>query len=163
MNLDYELNHVTGYTNQNIWRQYQLGQVDIEILMKINEEIKKLHTNYTFKVDHGSFETAIEFTPIGYHHPPKATSWIDLNGNEIKCPDLLDWEHRRIIEYEEESKPGKKGGKLGKKGHYAESRRDSRRDQLYRISGFKVLKIWESDYKDGSYIEDIKHFLICEG
>ena len=33
-----------------------MGAVDIEILMDINEEIKKLHTKYTFKIDHGEYQ-----------------------------------------------------------------------------------------------------------
>ena len=142
-------------------RQWQLGQVDIEILMDINEEIKKLHTNYSFKVDSGTWETAIEFTAIGYHHPPKSQSWEEVKEqeNEIKCPDLLDYSNKLIIEFEEEPKPGKKGGKLGKKGHTEESERDSHRDQLYRISGFRILKIWETEYKDNTYIEKLKEFL----
>jgi len=141
-----------------------MGESDIAVLMGINEEIKKLHTNYSFLVDHGSFETAIEFWEMGYHHPPKSVNWEESreNGNEIKCPDLLDYPNRTIIEYEEEPRPGKKGGKLGKKGHTEESSRDSHRDYLYRIAGFKVLKIWESDYKDKSYIQNLKDFLTSE-
>ncbi len=138
-----------------------MGHVDIEILMEINKEIKKLNTKYSFIVDHGSFETAIEFWGMGYHHPPKSANWEESrdNGNEIKCPDLLDYSNKLIIEYEEEPKPGKKGGKLGKKGHTEESIRDIHRDQLYRIAGFKVLKIWESEYKSKEFIEKLYDFL----
>ena len=134
-----------------------MGESDIAILMDINEEIKKLKTKYSFKVDHGKFETAIEFWAMGYYHPPKAKNW-DSNP-EIKCPDLLDYENKLIIEYEEEPKPGKKGGKLGKKGHTEESKSDSDRDQLYRIAGFKLLKIWESEYKDNTYVKKLASFL----
>ncbi len=139
-----------------------MGQVDIKFLMDINEQIKKLHTKYSFKVDHGSFETAIEFWEMGYHHPPKSDNWEESreNGNEIKCPDLLDYPNRVIIEYEEEPKPGKRGGKLGKKGHTEESKRDTHRDYLYRIAGFKVLKIWETDYANGKYVQNLKNFLM---
>jgi len=129
--------------------------------MDINEEIKKLHSKFRFEVDKGKYETAIEFTAIGYHHPPRSNSWEELkaNGNEIKCPDLLDWNNRLIIEYEEEPRPGKKSGKLGQKGHTEESQKDTHRDKLYRISGFKILKIWESQYKDKTYLQKLIDFL----
>jgi len=104
-----------------------MGIVDYENLYKIYRtcvdycKVEKLP--FHFKVDSGTYETAIEFTAIGYHHPPRSKSWKELKeqGNEIKCPDLLDFENKLIIEYEEEPKPGKIGGKLGKKGHTSES------------------------------------------
>lgn len=98
---------------------------------------------------------------MGYYHPPKSKSWKECKakGNEIKCPDLLDYEHKLIIEFEEEPKPGKRGGKLGKKGHVEESDKDEHRDQLYRIAGFKLLKIWENDYKNGNWKKQLKSFL----
>jgi len=98
---------------------------------------------------------------MGYYYPPRSKSWKECKakGNEIKCPDLLDIKHKLLIEYEEEPKPGKRGGKLGKKGHSAESDRDEHRDQLYRIAGFKLLKIWESEFKSNKYQEKLYHFL----
>ena len=143
-----------------------MGQVDIEILMDINKEIKKLKTKYSFKVDHGSFETAIEFWAIGYHHPPKSKNWEEsrTNGNEIKCPDLLDYPDKLIIEYEEEGAKRRSGAKLASKGHGPEgditNTKDSHRDQLYRIAGFRVLKIYESEYNDDSWKSKIQGFLI---
>jgi len=138
-----------------------MGESDIAELMAINEVIKALKTKFTFKVDHGTYETAIEFWSIGYYHPPKSKSWEELKGkgNEIICPDLLDYPNKLIIEYEEEPLPGKSTGKLGKKGHTEESDKDSHRDQLYRIAGFSLLKIWESEYNNNSYKEKLKKFL----
>lgn len=63
----------------------------------------------------------------------------------------MDFENRIIIEVEEEPKPGKRGGKLGKKGHVEESDRDEHRDQLYRIAGFSLLKFWETDLKENNW------------
>lgn len=142
-----------------------MGERDYEnlhiIYRQCVEWCKKYKLPFKFKVDAGSFETAIEFSVIGYNHPPKSENWEEsrTNGNEIKCPDILDFEHRIIIEYEEEPKPGKKMGRLGKKGHTEESTKDSHRDYLYRISGFHVLKFWETDLKQQNW-EKIHNFLL---
>ena len=113
----------------------------------LTDQCKEYGWPYQFKEDVGSFETAIEFWEMGYYHPPKSKSWNEAkkNGNTIKCPDILDYSNKLIIEFEEEPKPGKKGGKLGKKGHTEESARDTNRDMLYRIGGFKFCKVWESE------------------
>jgi len=143
-----------------------MGISDSTILHKICTKANKFSKDhdlpYHFKTDNGSFETAIEFWAMGYHHPPKSKSWEESkdNGTEIKCPDLLDYEHKLIIEYEEEPKPGKRGGKLGKKGHTAESDKDSHRDQLYRIAGFKLFKIWQSTYENENWQEKLLEFLL---
>lgn len=145
-----------------------MGAVDIETLMAINKEIKKLNSKYTFKVDHGEFQTAIEFWTMGCYHPPKSKNWEEskANGMEIICPDLLDWDHRRIIELEEEGQKKRTGAKLPTKGHGRQgdqtNSRDSNRDRLYRIGGFKLLKIYESEYKDGTYKKKLKDFLRCK-
>jgi len=134
-----------------------MGERDVDRLHEIYRECvdycKQMNLPYQFKVDSGKWESAIEFTAIGYHHPPKSSSWEECKheGNEIKCPDILDFNHRLIIEMEEEPKPGKRGGKLGKKGHTEESNRDEHRDQLYRIAGFRLLKFWETDLKEQNW------------
>lgn len=143
--------------------------MDNDNLQAINKAIKVLaeYTDhpYTFKTDDGDWETAIEFPAIGYHHPPKSNSWeqVKENDNEIKCPDLLDFEHKKIIELEEEGQKKRTGAKLPTKGHGREgdqtNSRDSNRDRLYRIAGFKVLKIYESEYKDGTYKKKLYSFL----
>jgi len=142
-----------------------MGEVDYEDLHKIYrvcvDYCKQEKLPYHFKIDSGSWETAIEFTAIGYHHPPKSKNWEEVKkaGNEIKCPDILDFEHKIIIELEEEPKPGKRMGKLGKKGHVEESKRDSNRDMLYRIAGFRLYKIWESEYNLNKYKDKLCQFL----
>jgi len=79
-----------------------MGVVDYENLHKIYRKCvdycKQEKLPYQFKVDSGNYETAIEFTTIGYHHPPKSANWnyAKSNGSEIKCPDLLDYEHKLI-------------------------------------------------------------------
>lgn len=145
-----------------------MGEKDIDILTEINKKIevfiKKHKLPFKFETDKGQFQTAIEFWEMGYYHPPKSKSWEECKakGNEIKCPDLLDFENKLIIELEEEPKLGKRGGKLGKKGHVEESNKDEHRDQLYRIAGFKLLKIWESEFKSNKYQEKLNHFLYID-
>ena len=75
------------------------------------------------------------------------------------APDIMDFENRIIIEYEEESRPGKRMGKIGKKGHWADSKRDTQRDTNYRRAGFRVCKIWESEMKKGPWNLKLFHFL----
>ncbi len=129
-------------------------------MQNINKYIKSLDTPYHFKTDDGSFETAIEFIyadQMYTSHPPLSKNW-DSNP-VIKCPDLLAYDQKKIIEYEEEPKPGKRMGKLGKKGHSSESTRDSERDELYHRAGFQLHKVWESEYKDGTWKEKLYKFL----
>lgn len=143
-----------------------MGEKDIGILTEINKKIesftKEHNLPFKFETDKGQYQTAIEYSAIGYDHPPKSKSWKELKQkqNEIICPDLLDFEHKLVIEYEEEPKPGKRG-KLGKKGHSEESNKDEHRDQLYRIAGFKLLKIWETDLKNNNW-EKLYDFLKLE-
>jgi len=142
-----------------------MGIVDCENLHEIYrvcvDYCKQEKIPFQFKVDSGNWETAIEFWAMGYYHPPRSKSWEEVKekGNEVKCPDILEYEHRVIIELEEEPKPGKRGGKLGKKGHAEESTRDTNRDMLYRIAGFKVLKIWETEFKSKKYKAKLCQFL----
>jgi len=142
-----------------------VGIVDYDNLYIIYRDCvdycKKEKIKHHFKVDSGSWETAIEFTATGWHHPPKSKNWKEVKqkGNEIKCPDLVDFDNKIIFEYEETPKPGKHMGKLGKKGHTSESKKDTNRDTLYRIAGFKVLKIWESELNTNSYIPKLHKFL----
>jgi len=60
---------------------------------------------------------------------------------------------------DEEPEPGKRGGKLGKKGHVSESNTDEHRDMLYRMAGFKLLKIWETEFKSKKYKAKLCQFL----
>ena len=135
-----------------------MGIVDYENLYKIYrisiDYCKQEKLPFHFKVDSGTFETAIEFWAMGCYHPPKSKNWKELKktGNEIKCPDLLDYKHKMIIEYEEESKSDKKG-------HTSESKHDSHRDMLYRIAGFRLLKIWEFELKSNEYKNKVCQFL----
>lgn len=132
-----------------------MGIVDYPELHKVYRKCvdycKKQKIPFNFKVDSGSWETAIEFTAIGYHHPPRSKSWeeVEKQGNEIKCPDILEYNHKIIIEWEEEHGSQKSGARLAKKGHShkgdIDTNRDVDRNMLYRIAGFRLLRLYESD------------------
>ncbi len=119
---------------------------------------------FHFKADLGDYETAVEILEspgdkIQILHPPLSKDWTNKNSN-IFCPDLLDFNNERIIEYEEETGNRRSGARLAKKGHGhpgdLANIRDSRRNSYYEKAGFRVLQIWESD-KD--WMEKINQFL----
>lgn len=128
-----------------------MGQIDIDSLMMVYRETVRLadvHSlPFSFSVDHGTYETAIEFVGNVSHHPPMSKNW-DSNPT-IFCPDLLDFHNKIIIEWEEEVGNRRPGAKLAKKGHNREgdmdTKRDSRRTQYYKSGKFRVLRIYESD------------------
>jgi len=143
-----------------------LGESDIEELMVIvsyaNEISKKHNLGYNFVVDEGRYETAIEFIDNKSYHPPLSENWD--NDPVIFCPDILDYGHKVIIEYEEENGPRKPGAKLAKKGHGdkgdIETKRDSRRNEYYKLGGFKLLRIWQDDFKTNVWTLQLSEFLI---
>jgi len=114
---------------KTIPRRITIGVQDLERLFPITyfcrDFCKEHNLPYTFKADLGSYETGIEFMPIDgvmirCIHPPRSKNWNESKtaGNEIKCPDLLDYSHKLIIEMEEETGPRKPGAKYAKKGTY---------------------------------------------
>lgn len=136
-----------------------MGHKDLMALHKIYEEIKSFCKEnklpHSFKVDDGDWETAIEFYFLGdakspqweTFHPPRSKNW-DSNPN-ILCPDLLDWHHRMIIEYDEEVGEPRPGAYLAIKGHNREgdldNTHDTERTYYYKWGKFHTLRIWESD------------------
>ncbi len=137
-----------------------MGQIDLDKLFNIYYEAlfiaKKFNLPYRFKVDEGTYETAIEFINDTAHHPPISQTW--QKKPIIFCPDLLDYPHKIIIEYEEEVGDTKLGARLAKKGHNREgdfnSKRDELRNKYYALGGFTVLRIWESDETWRSKLKD---------
>jgi len=128
-----------------------MGQVDLVNLFEVYYEIlfitKKYELPYHFKIDEGTYETAIEFVEGKSYHPPISNDWHTKP--IIFCPDLLDYSHKIIIEFEEEIGEPKSGAKLAKKGHNREgdfdTKRDERRNKYYEYGKFTVLRIWESE------------------
>lgn len=140
-----------------------MGEADIESLFRVykqvNEIIKNNELQLSFKIDHGTYETAIEFVGEKSFHPPISENWDSQP--DIFCPDLLDWHNKIIIEYEEEVGERRSGAFLAKKGHHREgdmdNKRDTRREKFYKHRGFHLLRIWESDE---SWREKLEKFLV---
>jgi len=128
-----------------------VGLVDIDSLFRVYNQIKKIikkhNLLFSFKIDTGSYETAIEFIEEKPYHPPLSKDWSTKPF--IFCPDLLDWHNKIIIEYEEEIGEQRRGAFLAKKGHHREgdmdNKRDTRRGTFYKQGGFHILRLWESD------------------
>ena len=149
-----------------------------------NQDLERLHPVYRacvdfgklaglpfeFKEDSGNFETAIEFLePLGTtdiemlgHHPPISSDW--KGHPNIICPDILDYKNRIIIEFEEETGNRKPGARYAKKGHGHEgdysTRRDTRRNEYYKLAGFRVFSLWESVYKNENWKKKLFAFLL---
>ena len=115
--------------------------------------------SYNFQVDDGDWETVIEFIGEKSYHPPISVDWS--NKPDIFCPDLLDYEHKIIIEYEEEIGNKRPGAKLAKKGHNRlgdiANKRDTHRNRFYNDGGFNYLQIWENEV---NWQEKLKSFLL---
>jgi len=142
-----------------------MGSIDIAALHPIYRQCifltKENKYPFIFKEDTGNYETMIEFSLLGPIHPPISKDWDEMKKIQAIpiCPDIMDFESKIILEYEEESTAGKSSGKMGKKGHFAESKRDERRDKLYKENNFRFCKIWESEVKSGVWVVKLFHFL----
>ncbi len=140
-----------------------MGVADIDSLFRVYDQLKKIikqhELQFSFKIDEGTFETAIEFIGSKPYHPPLSQDWSSKS--VIFCPDLLDWHHKIIIEFEEEIGDRRPGAKLAKKGHHREgdmdNKRDTRRTGYYKHGGFHTLRIWESDK---SWKKKLEQFLL---
>lgn len=121
---------------------------DIEILHKINKYIMDKYPGFNFKIDNGLKETAILILDNGSCLSGACgfTAAMIKDGS-LFVPDMLDFNKKIIIEYEEESKPHR-GVKIVKRGHFEESKRDTNRDYYYNLANFKLCKIWESLNKE---------------
>ncbi len=145
-----------------------MGIKDADALHTIYEQCKKFCLEfdlpYHFTVDNGDYETAIQFhfdESWYILHPPVAKNW-DSNPTII-CPDLLDFEHKKIIEYEEEGGKHRSGARLAQKGHAREgdldTTRDVRRTKYYTCGNFDVLRFYETDLKKQNWTK-LRQFLL---
>lgn len=153
-----------------------MGNIDVIPLHKIydkaNEWCKKHNIRYSFTVDDGDYETAIEFFFLGdakitqweVMHPPRSKNW-DTNPN-IFCPDIMDFDNKIIIEYEEEGQKKRSGAHLATKGHGREgdlpTRKDSRRTDYYSFGKFRVLRFYEADLSAENWDKLYQFLLECQ-
>jgi len=158
-----------------------LGEIDIEKLHKIyrfaTDLSMLLELPFRFKEDGGDYETAIQFKTmvpplvqegdsrvIPFHPPIQSKEEIIKIGDKVYCPDILDFENKIIIEYEEEGGRRRAGARLATKGHGREgdlpTKRDSKRDNYYSLAGFRVWKIYEYDLKKNNWKQHLARFLL---
>ena len=127
-----------------------MGVRDLTNLFIIHTEIAKLNKlndwNFNFRVDSGNLDTVIQIEDDGTWHSPRKES-----KGKILVPDLIDYSHKLIIEFEEEAGPDKGARKI--KGHFPEilNPRDEERDTYYKLIKFDLMKIWKSDLKRGMW------------
>ena len=122
---------------------------------------------FTFKVDSGNYETGIVFNieTKSYRRHNSFETWQDITYPEVMtCPDVLDFDHKIIVEFEEETGPRKPGAKYAKKGHGHEgdynTTRDNLRNDAYLAAGFVVFRLWESTFKNKNWKLQLFEFLI---
>jgi very-short-patch-repair endonuclease len=130
-----------------------LGEIDIHNIHPIYRhavETTKLHDMpFQFREDTGSFETLIAISESG-----KYRSYHEKNNRTFIpfVPDIIDYKNKIIIEFEEETGNRRAGAKMARKGHGHEgdmpTKRDERRNEFYKLAGFTVLRIWESQFKN---------------
>jgi len=138
-----------------------MGHKDLDSLHKIYREVQALNKKYfwyfAFKVDDGSYETRIDVNDNGDTF--LGNGRLPLIGYEMFCPDLMEWNRKLIIEFEEEASSNTGFMKAKKhKGHteYTNTR-DTRRDNHYRK--FTLLKIWKKDLKSDIWKRKLQSFL----
>ena len=148
-----------------------MGEQDVAKLMEIYKYLldycRENQYNYQFIVDLGKYETAIEFMQEGKDHcyPPLSQLWKDVvrDGHTVLVPDILDYDNRIIIEYEEETGKREHGAKLATKGHGhpgdLANKRDSNKFKFYKNGKFRCFRLWESNQE---WKKDLAKFItVC--
>lgn len=144
-----------------------MGYQDLERLYPIYRAItdfcKLADLPYSFKEDLGDYETIIAIDGTNWYRPNPTENWNTVIG-DVFCPDIIDYFHHIIIEFEEESGPKKPGAHLARKGHGHEGDidtvRDTKRNELYQNAGFRVFRLWESNFKTTNWKIQLFAFLI---
>lgn len=151
-----------------------MGEQDIERIYPVYRACvdfcKLADLPFSFKEDTGSMDTMIEFVEskdkVIAIHPPNSKSWEEskTNGTRLFNPDICDFEHKIIIEFEEETGPKRPGAKMARKGHGHQgdydTKRDTNRNEYYSQAGFTVFRLWESTYKNENWKILLFDFLI---
>ena len=141
-----------------------MGEKDLVSLHKIYEEAQAMsyseNLGFNFKVDDGQFETRIDIREDGSWN--KGDGKLPLIGSKMLCPDLIDFNKKKIIEYEESAaaNTGYLKAKRNKGHSEVTNKKDTDRDLYYKIAGFDLLKIWDYELKDdGLWIPKLFKFL----
>lgn len=133
-----------------------MGEQDYERLYPIyrfaTDFCKLANIPFSFKVDSGKYETAIIFNELTKKHrrPKSNENWDNVKYPEIMIvPDITSYENMIAIEHEEETGKRRPGARMARKGHGHEgdmpTKRDERRNDLYKKNKFHVLRLWESN------------------
>lgn len=133
-----------------------MGHVDIENVHKIYRacvDFSKLAVlPFQFKEDSGHMETAIVISEYGAVYPALTTGPISPDVKHCRkfVPDVMDFNNKIIIEFDETPGKPRPGAKLARKGHDPDGNdmRTSWRDLYYDIGKFRFLKIFDYEFKD---------------
>ena len=148
-----------------------MGLQDLDRLYPVYRhatDISRMHLfPFSFTLDTGSFETAIVFNEMNnsFRKPMPHENWESIKYPEvIIVPDMSCYDARIIIEFEEETGNRKSGSHMAKKGHGHDgdlpTKRDSRRNHFYECAGFKLFRVWESNFKKDMWKIALTEFLI---
>ena len=124
-----------------------MGFYDLEILYAIKNECQKLGVSFVVDSDTQEGQTRIMIDERGYYQRVQTMTKQEANdfkkkGYRMFVPDLINFELKLIIEYQEEPKPYR-GAKIIKKGHDEFS--DLDKDLFYELGGFSQCKLWENN------------------
>jgi len=120
-------------------------------VVKYIRELEKKHNwGYVFRWDQGNKETWIGIDKqdgkIIYGYQAE-----DMNREKLFkqyktfVPDIIDYEMKTIIEFEETPGKPRKGARLAKKGHDPDGndKRTTIRDFYYEMAGFELFKVFD--------------------
>lgn len=125
--------------------------VQLYEVVKICRSLEKEHNwGYQFTWDQGTFETAIIIhNNDGLWKAGRLVEgWENMEiDTSMFCPDIIDFNKRIIIEYDETPGKPRKGARLAKKGHDPDGMdyRTARRNEAYARAGFEVCIIHDID------------------
>ena len=121
-----------------------------------------MNLKFQFKEDSGSMETALVFDGYGNAvKPDLGKTWADYKNQKILVPDILDYNNKIIIEYDE---TWKKQGKKTLKGHDPDGldTRTFDRDFYYSHAKFRVLKVFDYETDDVWKRKVFKFLINCQ-
>lgn len=135
-----------------------MGEIDIENVNKIYRACVDFSSlcnlPFQFKEDSGHKETMIGITEYGIVFRPDEELKLNIRDffsqGRMFVPDVMDYNNKIIIEFEETPGKPRPGAKLAKKGHDPDGndKRTSWRDLYYNLGKFRLLKIFDYEFAD---------------